>query len=253
MIWDQMTSPEIGALSRQQLILLPVSATEQHGDHLPLATDRMIGEHFCNELEKHRSPKILILPSLGIGCSEHHLDFSGTLSLSHQTFWNQMEEVLHSVKTHDFRKLLVFNSHGGNQGIGQVMVEHFGRRHPEVLLVFATWWKLALESLHTLNESGPGGAGHAGEFETSLMLHIAPQLVRREKITRGANQKTFDWAEGDLLSGPQASLFRSMKEMTPNGVFGDPTYASAEKGKAITKVVMSALLRLVDELYDHKI
>ncbi|RYD86700.1 MAG: hypothetical protein EOP54_29980 [Sphingobacteriales bacterium] len=99
-----------------------------------------------------------------------------------------------------------------------------------------------------MTETGFGGTGHACEFETSLMLLIAPQLVITENIKPGENTSTFGWAEGDMLSGAKASFFRSIKEMTPNGVFGDPTKSSPEKGKRITDVVLSALKQIVTDL-----
>jgi creatinine amidohydrolase len=193
--------------------------------------------------------ELLILPSLSITCSEHHMDFAGTLTLQHETFLQQMIQVLEAVYQHGFRRLLVLNSHGGNQGIGQVLVEHFGHRHPDCRIVFATWWKLALEELKKLNESGFGGAGHAGEFETSLILLIAPDLVRTEKLEKGANTSTWSWAEGDMLQGPQASFYRSMKTMTPNGVFGDPTFASEDKGRRISSLVVPRLMTLIRDLH----
>ncbi|MCK5280317.1 MAG: creatininase family protein, partial [Cyclobacteriaceae bacterium] len=108
MIWDQLTSPEIHNLDRNIPVVFTVSATEQHGLHLPVATDRMIGEHFCTELNKAVPDKVLILPIMSVGCSEHHMDFTGTLSIRHQTFLNQAEDILSSVVRHGFRNIIVF-------------------------------------------------------------------------------------------------------------------------------------------------
>jgi len=178
MIWDQLTSPEIDALDRSIPVILPVAAIEQHGAHLPLATDRMIGEYFCQQLHGEIPDNILILPTMSVGCSEHHLDFRGSLTLQHDTFLRQAEDILGSVAHHGFKNLIIFNSHGGNSGIAQVIVEHFGKRHPECRIVLATWWKITGEALFNLNETGAGGVGHAGEFETSLMMTIAPEQFR---------------------------------------------------------------------------
>lgn len=249
MNWDQLTSQEINALDRNIPVILPVAATEQHGAHLPLATDRMIAEYFCQQLQEDIPDKVLILPIMGVGCSEHHLDFTGSLTLTHDTFLHQAEDILGSVAHHGFRNLIIYNSHGGNLGIGQVIVEHFGNRHPECRIVLATWWKIAAEALFELNETGEGGVGHAGEFETSLMMLIAPGLVHHDKIEGKKNQQTFDWATGDLLRGPKASLYRSMKTQTPNGVFGDVRSISAEKGQKITDIAVGALKKIVLDLY----
>ena len=249
MIWEKFTSAEINALDRQIPVILPVAAIEQHGPHMPLGTDRMIVEYFCQKLHEDIPDKVLILPTMNVGCSEHHLDFAGSLSLTHETFQRHAEELLESVAFHGFKNLIIYNSHGGNLGISQVIVEHFGHRHPECRLVLATWWKIAGQALFELNETGEGGVGHAGEFETSLMMLIAPELVHQNRIEDRKNQQSFDWANGDMLRGPKASLYRSMKAMTPNGAFGEARNVSAEKGQKITDMAVSALREIVLDLY----
>lgn len=248
MYWDLLSSPQIAALDRNIPVILPIAATEQHGAHLPLATDRMIGEHFCRKLHLAIPAQVLILPSVSVGCSEHHTDFAGSLSVQHATFLNQLTDIADCVVKYGFKNLLLLNSHGGNQAIGQSFVEIFGYRNPTLQLAIATWWRIALEQLTPLNEAGPGGAGHAGEFETSLMLVIAPELVQLDKVGKKANVPTFDWAEGDLLTGPKVGLYRRMKAMTPSGVYGDAAFASQEKGEQITDIVVGALKRIVIDL-----
>jgi creatinine amidohydrolase len=249
MIWDELTSPIIDSLDRDIPVLLPIAATEQHGPHLPLATDRLIGWHFAHSLHLKIPEQVLILPPVAVGCSNHHMDFPGTLTVSHEAFATYVEEILESVLAHDFNNLIILNSHGGNQGIGQVILERLG---PEVnQMVLVTWWKLASEALAKISETGPGGIGHACEFETSLMLHIAPHLVHKELIEAGENQKTFGWAEADMLRGAKASLYRTMYEMTPNGIFGDPTKASAKKGEQISSLVVQSLKYLVLDLLNN--
>jgi creatinine amidohydrolase len=249
MIWDQLTSPEIQRLDLNIPVVFPVSATEQHGPHLPLATDRMIGEHFCDALSKAIPDKVIILPIMSIGCSEHHMDFAGSLSIQHQTFLSQAEDILSSVARHGFKNIIVFNSHGGNLAASQLLLEKFGADNQNLNIVLATWWKLASDALLELNETGPGGVGHAGEFETSLMLHIRPDLVQLDKREAMKNIKSYPWAEMDMLRGSKASIFRSMKAMTTNGVFGNTSVCSAEKGIEITNIVTTSLKEIVLDLY----
>ena len=248
MYWDQLTSPQLDDINRSTPVILPISATEQHGPHLPMATDRLIGEHFCTELNKKMGSQILILPSLGIGCSEHHTLFPGSLSLTHATFTNQMQDIFHWVSHHGFRKLVIFNSHGGNQAVGQSFLEQFGFRHPECQLVLMTWWQIAAEALAKIAEGGPVATGHAGEMETSLMLLIAPHLVQEKLIPAFANLPTHDWAKGSLLGGPKASLYRNFKQISPNGTMGKPLLATKEKGMAITNVVIEAFGKILSSL-----
>lgn len=251
MNWDQLTSPQVAALDKNLPVVFPVAATEQHGPHLPLATDRMIGEHFCNRLDQQINSEVLILPVMSVGCSSHHLDFAGSLSISHDTFLRQATDVLNTVIHHGFKNILVLNCHGGNIGVGTVFTEQFGAANPEVNLAFTSWWKLTGPELMSLNETGEGGVGHACEFETSLMQVIAPDLVDLDKIESKQNNSTFDWAESDMLRGSRASYYRSIKQMTANGVYGDATKSSPEKGQQITEIVVKQLVRLVTDLKKH--
>jgi creatinine amidohydrolase len=193
--------------------------------------------------------QVLVLPVLGIGCSDHHMDFRGTLTLSHQAFIRQVEEIVNSVIRHGFSKILLLNSHGGNQGAGQVLVEKLGYNNPDCEVVMTSWWQIDRLQLLDVTETGFGGVGHAGEFETSLMMMIAPDLVRTDKIVKGKNQEGFDWAAADLLHSPRASYYRTMKQLTSNGVFGDPRAASVEKGRQITEVVVQCISKLLGDLY----
>jgi len=248
MKWDMLTSPELDAMDRSIPVILPISATEQHGKHLPLATDRLIGEHFLDALDSEITEQMLVLPSIGIGYSAHHLDFAGTLSVSHDTFIRQASDILACVIAQGFRNIVIFNSHGGNQGVGTVLLEKLGHENPQCSIVLATWWKLAHQELLKLNETGKGGTGHAGEFETSLLQHFAPEMVRASQLEDGQHNPTYDWNDGDMLYGTKASLYRSLKQTTANGVFGRASAAYAEKGEEITKLITASLKLIIEDL-----
>lgn len=248
MIWQELTSTDFDQIDRRTPVILPMAAIEQHGPHLPLATDRMIAEFYAKEINRRLGKAVLILPTIAVGYSQHHMDFSGSLTLSHETLLNVAEQYLHSASCHGFRSFLVLNAHGGNQGVCQVLVERFGAAHGDCQVVAATWWRVAPDALLALNESGRGGIGHAGEFETSLMLYIAPELVRLEASQPRANLPTYDWAEGDLMRSPRAALYRTMKQMTSNGAYGEPSQATVEKGKQIADIVCEALCEIVTDL-----
>ncbi len=249
MKWDQLTYKKLAALDRRIPLVLCVTATEQHGPHLPLATDRLIAEHFCFQLDEAIPDKVLILPTLAVGCSRHHMDFAGSLTLRHETFIEYIVEVANSALAHGFTRLILFNSHGGNLASAQVAMERIGLAHPECRVVLATWWRIAAEELLKLNDGGPGSVGHACEFETSLVMHIAPELVDTAAIRPGRNPCEFEWGRGDLLRSPRANYFRTMQQQTADGTFGDPTRASASKGQAIANAVVQALERIVSDLY----
>ncbi|MFZ4102467.1 MAG: creatininase family protein [Sphingobacterium thalpophilum] len=252
MYWDQLTSGQLAALDKQTPVLLNIAAIEQHGAHLPVATDRMIGEYFSYLLNQQIGDKILILPIVAVGCSDHHMGFCGTLTLSHTTFASVVKEMIQSVLNHGFYNIILLNSHGGNQGIMQVIIEQLGYANPNAHILGASWWNVAKEELLKITETGPGGTGHACEFETSLMKVIAPQLVHDSLIKPGANVWAFPAVDGDLLTGPKVSFYRTMKELTPNGVYGDPTTSSVEKGIRIGECVVAALKQVVSDIYNLK-
>ena len=172
------------------------------------------------------------------------MDFCGSLTFKHTTFKILIEEIVESMYIHGFKNFLFLNSHGGNQGIGQVILEALGNKYSLCQFSFITWWKIAGEELKKINTSGPGGTGHAGEFETSLMLHIAPELVRKLQLKSPSNQ-LFDPLIGDMIKGPQISYFRTIKEISVNGVVGNPSAASKEKGKKISQIVTSKLVDFI--------
>lgn len=249
MMWDELTTLQIDQLNRNIPVLLPVSATEQHGPLLPLATDRLIAEHFAAALQEEMPENILILPTVSVGCSDHHMSFAGTLSLSHHTFAAIVEDLIGSVLQHGFNKIILFNSHGGNQAICQVILERLGFRHPHAHFVSFTWWVAARAALQEVTETGPGGTGHACEFETSLMQLITGRYTDLSQIEKGGNVPTFAWAESDMLRGSKASYYRLISAMTPNGIFGDPLKASPAKGKMITDCVIKELKIITNDLH----
>ena len=245
MKWHTMTSAELGAIERATPVFLSIAAVEQHGPHLPLATDAMIGEALLDELDRRIGTDVLILPQLSVGCSAHHLDYAGTLSLRHATLQACVTDIAGSVLNHGFRNIVLFNSHAGNQALGGVLVEELGAAHPGSRIVLASWWKLVAPELRFLLADATDRDSHAGDLETSLMLHLFPETVRAIPPHEEIGQAMFSWATGDLLTAERATLYASMRDRTGgSGVDGDPALASVERGAAITSLVVDALAEL---------
>lgn len=249
MRWETLTTNEFAALDRDIPVVLNVAAIEQHGPHLPLETDAVIGDYFLQALEQKLGKQVLILPQVKICCSEHHMDFAGTLSVRHETFLAYVGDILESVVRHGFRNIILFNSHGGNQAIGQVLLETFGTKHRDCRVAFLTWWRLAAKELGAIRESAFAGVNHACEFETSLMLLGAPESVRTALVSGMSYVETHDWANADMILPARGALFRSMHEMSGGtGVVGDPSLATREKGEAITAAVVEQLAHVVETI-----
>jgi creatinine amidohydrolase len=252
MIWEKLTHVEFAALDRNIPAVINIAAVEQHGPHLPVDVDCQIGQHFCDRIDAALQDKVLILPQIKVCCSQHHMDFPGTLTVSHATFLAYLSDILESALAHGFRNIFILNSHGGNQAIGRVAVESLGPRviAADGQLAFASWWDVASTDLKELNVSGPQGVGHACEFETSLMQLIDPEIVKGSEIGGMSYDSYRPWADGDMLRAPSVNVYRTMKSISGGtGTVGNPSFATAEKGQEISDVVVA---RLVEILIDFR-
>lgn len=246
--WQELTSAGLDAVDRRVPVVLPLAAVEQHGPHLPLATDRLIVEHLCGRLDAELGAEVLTLPTAAVGNSTHHRDFPGTLSVRHATLLGQATDVAECVFADGFCTLVLFNAHGGNEGIAQVALEQLGGRWPDRRVVRTTWWQVAADAIGAISESGPGGVGHACELETSLMLAIAPHLVDTAAVPAKESAPAFAWDSGDMLRPSQATLYRRFADIAPSGVFGEPRAASVEKGRRISDAVTQELVTVLKSL-----
>lgn len=245
MRWSSLRRDELDAFSRRTPVILPVGATEQHGGHLPLATDTMILDAIGERLDASFDGRLLILPSQPIGLSEHHMAFPGTLTLSHETLRRCVFELADSVIRHGFRRLVLLNGHGGNQAILGVLGEQVGQRWPEVECLVTSWWTAAADRLKKLQQGPVGSVGHACEFETSILLAIAPELVDMSLAEDGGIQHRVESMWFDLLHGPAATCYRPFERLSKSGAFGKPSLANVEKGRQILDEVTAALHTLV--------
>lgn len=249
MKWHNLTSPELDSFDRSTPLFLSIGAVEQHGPHLPLCTDALIGQYFLDLLHDRLGDEVLILPAVQVGYSVHHMDFPGTLSVGHSAFCGYVRDIVNSALSHGFRNLVLFNSHAGNVAVAGMLVEELGAAHPDRRIVLANWWKLAAAEIKALQADEPAGDLHAGDMETSIMMHIVRDAVRPIDARIKPIPALFPWADGDLLHAERATLYASMRERTAgSGVAGEPARASGEKGAAITALVIDALVEVAVSL-----
>jgi creatinine amidohydrolase len=220
---------QVDALAREStLLVLPTAAIEQHGHHLPLATDTLIN----NLLLGHALSKlpadlpVYALPPVHYGKSNEHIGFPGTLSVSAHTFMAVLRDLGSSLSNAGFQKLVLYNTHGGNTALIDVMARDL--RAEFGLRTFALHGSGGI-SFEGLSAQERAYGFHAGEVETALLLASVPELVDRSAYT--ANYIA-DIADPELLlpENAPATFAWLTRDIAPSGVMGDPRPATAESG-----------------------
>jgi creatinine amidohydrolase len=198
--------------------VLPVGSFEQHGDYLPLITDTVVASAISRELSN--AYPLLQLPPVTISCSHEHSAWHGTVSISSSTLHSMVNDIYRSIANSGLTSLVILNGHGGNYVLANVVQEGNAQRKRMALFPSGADWTEARQSagLVTSNREDM----HAGELETSILLHANPELVRD-------GYQAADWVADDR----RHLLTTGMGEYTRSGVIGRPSLASAEKGKAL--------------------
>jgi creatinine amidohydrolase len=250
MRFDRMSAPQINALDKEKtVVIIPTGATEQHGPHLPTGTDSLIGQGIVDALDKAFGGKLLVTPMLSVTCSEHHMSFGGTLTISHESFKTSVLETIGSLYTLGFRRFVIHNSHGGNRAVGGVIAEKCPFLFPQASCIFATWFSVASPAIKHLVQGEYPAVGHACEFETSVMLHLHPDLVDMSKAADDGDGSVQPPFRSDLLTGSLAARGSKFDMMTKNGVWGKPTLATAAKGKAVLDLTVQELAKMIHVIW----
>jgi creatinine amidohydrolase len=227
--WARLTAPELKDLAaRDALVVLPVASLEQHGPHLPTSVDTMLATEVSLRAARllAATEPVVVLPCQWMGMSEHHLPFGGTISLDHAAFHAVLRGIARSLKACGFRRLFVVNGHGGNTDPLAVSVRELAAEL-DMPIASGTYWLIAAEALGAILER-QSNVQHACEAETSMMMAVAPGLVRGERLEEAAAGAQ----PGSDRTGVQR--FRSFAERAPDvGVRGDPRAATAAKGEAL--------------------
>jgi creatinine amidohydrolase len=245
--WQEMTWPEFDALDKERVIaVLPVAAIEQHGPHLPVYVDTCINEGIVRrtiELLPDQLP-VTFLPTMPVGKSNEHIDFPGTLTLSAETLTRLWTEIGESVARAGIRKFVIFNSHGGQPQVAEIVCRDLRVRH-----------RMFAVTINTYGLGKPPGAFpadelrfgiHAGSSETSVMMHLRGDLVK-ESERRDFQPTTARLAkESPILAGEGRIAFGwQVQDLHPMGAAGNALDADAERGR---RVVEHAATRFVQAL-----
>jgi creatinine amidohydrolase len=254
-LFAKMNGDEVKqAASEGKAILIPVGAIENHGDHLPVDTDNMPLVRMCEEAARCRPELIVCAPPIHYGYNEHNMDFPGTIDVYPTHFIDYCIDVGKSFARNGFQAILFVNGHGSNGILLEVAARQVTLK-TEVKCASVSYWTLVTEEVNRWRESPyPGGMSHACEFETSLYLYLDGARVVREKMKANVVGSVAKDIWYDLFGGGPVRLVPRWSQVSPaTMVSGDPTLASAEKGKAFFDAAVSRLIEIAEELVELRL
>lgn len=235
-----MTWPEVEKLDREVVVVIPTGSLEQHGPHLPLFTDSILATAVSEAAEAQVTGKVLLTPTLWLGASGHHLKFPGTLSASMDAYMGAIASVCESLIPHGFTKYFIVNGHGGNSEPNGVAMRKLKAAYPALTFGHSGYFAPVAAEVAEVMEGPAKEIRHACEAEASLMLHVRPELVRRDKLR-----------DDGLLPEPNVyGMIHHFDEVTEQGSFGYATLATPEKGKRIFDAAVTALVTQLERLYE---
>ena len=251
--WAELNTRDFAALDPARVVaVLPLGATEQHGPHLPLSVDTVLVEGVVNAALSHLAPTdpVLVLPTQTLGLSTEHTAFAGTLHVSPQTFIQLWCDIGASVARAGVKKLLMFNAHGGNVGLMDVVAREMRAQHG-LIVYSSSWYNLPLDAA-VMGQFSPDEhrfGVHAGDIETSMMLALSPAQVNMAEARNFASTSQERAKHYAVLgNGKSAKLGWHMQDYNPQGAAGNAAAATVAKGEALVQSAGEQLALLLKEL-----
>jgi creatinine amidohydrolase len=246
-----LTWKQVDALPREStLLVLPTAAIEQHGLHLPLATDTLINNLLLGKALAQIQPELPIyaLPPVCYGKSNEHIGFPGTLSVSAQTFLAVVRDLGASIVASGFKKVVLYNTHGGNTSLVDVLARDL--RAEFGLRTFSLFGSPGAEFEGVSKQERTYGF-HAGEIETAFLLHGTPELVHPEEYTANYIARV-DAPELLKPEGSAANFAWLTRDIAPSGVLGDPSPATAENGERWSNEAAERIAEILVAMYNFE-
>ena len=234
--------PAVAALSKDTPIVFPIAALEQHGHHLPVFTDSLLLGEIIRRVKQPLASRVVFAPLMWLGNSDHHLDFAGTLSAPPRTYLDLLNGLAENFVHHGFRRLVFVNGHGGNDVPGRQAVFELRQRHRErndLLFLLATYWNSGAKPSAPNPALHQKDMGHACEWETSMMLRLAPQLV--------GDYASAPAVDSGTSFSPASRGWTTQDRSTP-GHMGFPHLATAEKGELLFTTFAADVAALLERV-----
>jgi creatinine amidohydrolase len=245
-IWTELRGPEFAGLNPGAIAILPVGSAEQHGPHLPLNTDFVVADSLARDVVAARGDDLglLLLPSMAVSKSNEHAWSPGTLWLSAATLLTVLDEIARCVATTPARKLVFLNGHGGNSALLQVASRDIRLAHGLQTFVMHPSVPPDQGGVSPTAEFGMGI--HAGVEETSVMLHLRPDLVKLELGQRNVPEHLASFERVGF--GKPVSFGWLSNDFGTDGTLGDPTGATAEGGKQKYEAMIATAAQSLAEI-----
>jgi len=246
MRFHEMTAPQLRNVPRDTTVVIaPIAACEQHSRHLPTFTDTILVTGVAEGVEQRLPKQVLLLPTMWMGASAHHLRFGGTLSAEVDTHIEMLCDLIQPLLDDGYKRVMILNGHGGNIDTMQVALRLLQPDYQRCQLTAASYWDIAQKELAELAEGPRKQMGHACEFETSMVLALRPELVRREEI------KDDPMPSEPALRG--LYIAEDMRQRTDHGAVGYPELATAEKGRACLNAAIGRTVEVVQALLQRRL
>lgn len=254
--YGEMTWPEVkAATARPCVAIVPIATLEDHGLHLPIDTDLLLCSSVCELAASRAADRVVLVPPINHGYSPHHMDFPGAITIDAHTLIDYGLDVCKSLAHHGFQRILIVNGHGSNAPFVDI-IARLCVVQTDALAAAVSYWAApgVREAAESLRESEPvGGMNHACEFETSIYLALRPDLVDMKQAVHELAHRPSKNYWTDLVAGDgPLAMMEHWSQLSDSGVMGDPTKASAEKGRALLDAAANGIVELVDELLDRE-
>lgn len=250
---EELSWPEAqAAIQSDAMVVIPVGSLEQHGRHLAISTDNVLGDAIAEAAVRaasDRGLRVLLCPPLHYGYTMHNMDFPGTMTLRTETLLSVGVDLVTSLVHHGCKRIALLNSHGSNWSILDLVSRDVMNRHPGVLVAAIFPIKMAAAELEKLREAKEtGGMSHGCELETSLMLHLRPELVDMDRAVRDISQPDSRFYWRDILRGSRGVALADLtRHASRTGLVGDPTVATAAKGRRFFEVIVATCVEFFEE------
>ena len=236
------TWPELGeSLSEGSVALVPLGSTEQHGPHLPLATDHLIAEGLATAAAEETGA--VRTPTVTVGVSPHHRQFPGTMWVDPPEFRDYVESFTRNLAYHGLDRVVFVNAHGGN-------VQHLrevGRRLHEDETAYAIEWMWDESIPELVDDLFEHNGPHAGPKETAMITHLAPDLVQTDQLTAARDDGLVHLDESDAVVHGARTFYDAI-DNSANGAFGDPTDVTPDKAERLFEAASNQLVALIEWL-----